>query len=107
MTPHHEYPHESTAEIGSAPEALVCRRLLDKVRATLGRVPFTEHALAAYYAATDPSTPGHVKAVLIGALAYFIVLTDMIPDFIAGLGFTDDAAVLLAALRVLKRHVGD
>ncbi len=77
----------------------------EKLRRTLGRVPFAEDAVAAYFCATDPATPFQVKAILMGALAYFIVPTDMIPDFIAGLGFTDDAAVLAAAIRSVLPHV--
>jgi uncharacterized membrane protein YkvA (DUF1232 family) len=30
---------------------------------------------------------------------------DVIPDFIAGLGFTDDASVLTAALAAVARHL--
>ncbi len=70
-----------------------------KVRRTLGRVPFLEEAVAAYYCALDPETPLQVKAILLGALAYFVIPIDMVPDFIAWLGYTDDAAVLAAAVR--------
>ncbi len=80
---------------------------MDKARRTLGKVPFLEQALAAYYCATDPLTPKHVKAVLVGALAYFIVPADVVPDFIAGLGFTDDAAVFWAAWNRVSAHVTD
>lgn len=78
-----------------------------KVRRTLGRVPFVEEAVAAYFCAIDRDTPLRVKAILMGALAYFVVPTDMIPDFIAVLGFTDDAAVFYAALRVVAPHIKD
>lgn len=76
-----------------------------KVRRTLGRVPFLDEAIAAYYCATDPKTPRHVQVLLLGALAYFVIPTDMIPDFIAGLGFTDDAAVLAAVIGTVRRHI--
>ena len=79
-------------------EALVQKSFWDKLRKTLGRIPFMEDALAAYYCAIDKSTPLYVRAVLMGALAYFIIPSDVIPDFIAGLGFTDDASVLAAAM---------
>ncbi len=79
-------------------EALVADRFWDKLRETLGRVPFVEDAVAAYYCATDRGTPLYVKAVLMGALVYFIVPSDVIPDVIAGLGYTDDAAVLAAVI---------
>ena len=82
--------------------ALVNQGFWDKLRKTLGRVPFIEDALAAYYCATDGKTPMFVKAVLMGALAYFIVPSDVIPDFIAGLGFTDDAAVMAAAIAAVR-----
>ena len=76
-----------------------------KVRRTLGRVPFLDEALAAYYCAIDSNTPTYVKAVLFGALAYFVIPTDVIPDFIAGLGYGDDATVLLAAIGAVRKHI--
>ena len=57
-------------------------------------IPFAEDLVAAYYCAFDPATPIRVRAILIGALAYFVLPLDVIPDFIAGLGFTDDVTVL-------------
>ncbi len=79
-------------------EALVRKSFWDKLRKTLGRIPFVEDVLAAYYCAGDKATPLYVRAVLMGALAYFIIPSDVIPDFIVGLGFTDDASVLAAAI---------
>jgi uncharacterized membrane protein YkvA (DUF1232 family) len=46
-----------------------------------------------------------VRAVLIGALAYFVLPFDAIPDFVAGIGFTDDATVLLAAIALVRSHI--
>ncbi len=83
-------------------ETFVQAGFWDKLRKTLGRIPFVEDALAAYYCATDKVTPLYVRAVLMGALAYFIVPSDVIPDFIVGLGFTDDAAVLTAAMAAVQ-----
>jgi uncharacterized membrane protein YkvA (DUF1232 family) len=40
---------------------------------------------------------------MMAALAYFVLPTDAIPDMIAGIGFTDDAAVLAAVLATLGR----
>ena len=77
------------------------------LRRAVGPVPFAEEVVAAYYCALDPSSPSRVRAILLGALAYFIVPTDMIPDFIAGLGFTDDASVLLTAIAVVGPNIRD
>ena len=76
-----------------------------KVRQTLGKVPFTEDAVAAFHCATDPATPLAIRATLFGALAYFIMPFDAIPDFFPGLGFTDDAAVLIAAFTAARNHI--
>ena len=83
-------------------EALVQKSFWDKLRKNLGRIPFLEDALAAYYCAIDKSTPLYVRAMLMGALAYFIIPSDVIPDFIVGIGFTDDASVLAAAIAAVS-----
>ncbi len=86
---------------------LVRAKIGDKVRATLGKIPFSEEALAAYYCARDTNTPTRVRATIIGALAYFITPVDAIPDFLALLGYSDDAAVFWAVWRTVQAHVTD
>jgi uncharacterized membrane protein YkvA (DUF1232 family) len=74
------------------------RRFWDKLRRVAGRVPFAEDLVAAFYCATDPSTPSRVKLILIGAIAYFVLPTDAVADLLPLIGFADDAAVLAAAV---------
>lgn len=88
-----------------ASEAGVRARFLPKLKRVLAVVPFTEDALAAFYCATDAATPRWVKLTLVAALAYFIAPTDAIPDFVAGLGYTDDAAVLLGAVKAVGSSI--
>lgn len=88
-------------------EATVERGFWRKLRAVAGRIPFADEALSAWYAARDPATPTRVRAVLIGALAYFVMPADLVPDFIAGLGFTDDATVMLLAAQTVSGHIKD
>jgi len=78
-----------------------------KLRRAIGRAPFVEDAAAAWYAARDPETPSRVRAILYGALGYFVVPTDLIPDVILKLGFTDDATVLLLAIQAVAGHIQD
>ena len=80
-------------------------RFWSTFRKAARQIPFAEDLVAAYYCAIDPATPGSVRATLLGALAYFILPFDIIPDFIAGLGFTDDATVLLAAIGMVRAHI--
>ncbi len=46
-----------------------------------------------------------MKAVLVGALAYFVLPTDHIPDVLPVIGYTDDAAVLAAAIKLVASHI--
>ena len=68
-------------------------------------VPFMEEVVAAYYCALDKETPLKAKGILLAALGYFILPTDTIPDMILGIGFTDDIAVLTAALTAIRVHM--
>lgn len=88
-------------------EGFVRARFWPKVRKVARRIPFAEDAVAAYYCLIDDKTPRRAKGILATALAYFIVPTDMIPDIIAALGFTDDAAVLAIAIRSVAGHIKD
>lgn len=70
---------------------------------TLARsLPFATDALAAYYCVRDPATSARVKFILLAALAYFVMPLDTLPDFLPLLGFTDDAAVLAAAIHTVR-----
>jgi uncharacterized membrane protein YkvA (DUF1232 family) len=83
----------------------VRERFWPKLWKTLGVVPFSEDIAAAFYCAVDPLTPNRVKVVLMGAIAYFVLPADMVPDLLIGVGFTDDATVLATALGVVGAHI--
>jgi uncharacterized membrane protein YkvA (DUF1232 family) len=69
------------------------------------QVPFMEDVAAAYYCAFDEKTPLKTKGILLAALGYFVLPADTIPDFVLGLGFTDDLAVLTAALSAVRSQI--
>jgi uncharacterized membrane protein YkvA (DUF1232 family) len=85
----------------------VRRRFWRKLKRVAVKLPFAEDLLAAYYCAFDKETPRHVQAALLGAVAYFILPFDFVPDMLPVLGFTDDAAVLATALRLVASHITD
>jgi uncharacterized membrane protein YkvA (DUF1232 family) len=64
-----------------------------------------EKALTLYYCHRDADTPAWARRVIVGALAYFILPTDAIPDLIPGAGYTDDLGALAMALTILAAHV--
>jgi uncharacterized membrane protein YkvA (DUF1232 family) len=83
----------------------VRKRFWIKLKRLAVRLPFAEDLLAAYYCAFDRQTPRHVQAALLGAIAYFVLPFDFIPDMLPILGFTDDAAILATALRMVASHI--
>ena len=83
----------------------VRRRFWIKFKRVVAQLPFAEDLLAAYYCAFDRETPRHVQVTLLGALAYFILPFDFVPDMLPILGFTDDAAVLATAIRMVASNI--
>lgn len=88
-----------------ANQRTVERSFWKKLLKVAGQIPFAEELAAAYFCAVDPKTPGRVKGLLFAALAYFVTPVDVIPDFVAGLGFTDDAAVLAAVIALVSKNI--
>jgi uncharacterized membrane protein YkvA (DUF1232 family) len=86
-------------------EAGVIADFLDRFRRIGRKLPFAEDLVAAYVCATDPATPARVRMMLLGALAYFVMPVDMVPDFLPLLGFTDDAALLIATIATVGAHM--
>ena len=85
----------------------VRRRFWTKFKQVVAQLPFAEDLLAAYYCAFDKETPRHVQAALLGAVAYFILPFDFMPDMLPLLGFTDDAAILATAIRMVAGHIAE
>jgi uncharacterized membrane protein YkvA (DUF1232 family) len=104
MTSDYGVGFEPADRLAKDPESLR-RRFWIKLKQVVGKLPFAEDLLAAYYCAFDRQTPRHVQAALLGAIAYFILPFDFIPDMLPVLGFTDDAAVLATALRLVSAHI--
>jgi uncharacterized membrane protein YkvA (DUF1232 family) len=86
-------------------EQRVARGFWPKLRKAARHIPFAREAVAIYFCAADPQTPATAKALIMAALAYFVLPTDAIPDFIAGIGYTDDAAVIATVLALVGRHL--
>ena len=77
---------------------------LRKVAQKVGRKA-VYYVLVLYYLARDPKVPSGMKLKILGALGYFILPLDFIPDVILGLGFTDDLAALAWALFKIRKYI--
>src|SRR3979409_2742878 len=106
MASEHTVGFEPADELAKDRES-VRRRFWLKLKRVVAKLPFAEDLLAAYYCAFDSQTPRHVQAALLGAIAYFILPFDFVPDMLPVLGFTDDAAVLAPAIRLAATHISD
>lgn len=63
--------------------------------------------LLLYYTLQKPEVPKKTKAVIIGALGYFILPIDLIPDMMLGVGYTDDLGALGIALFQVAMYIDD
>ena len=86
-------------------EVRVAKGFWPKIKRTAARIPFADQALAAWFAARDPATPLPAKGMILAALAYFVMPVDAIPDLFAGIGYTDDAAVIAALIATLGANI--
>ncbi len=86
-------------------ESRVRREFWATVKRAARQVPFMEDVVASYYCALDQQTPTRVRGILLAALAYFVLPLDVMPDFLAFVGFSDDVAVLTAALAAIRAHI--
>ena len=88
-------------------ETRVRRGFWPKLARTAARIPFARDVVSLWYCARDPSTPTAAKGMMLAALAYFVLPTDAIPDVLAGVGFTDDAAVIAGVIALLRVNLKD
>jgi uncharacterized membrane protein YkvA (DUF1232 family) len=86
-------------------ETGVFRDFWERIRSLGRKLPFADDIVAIAFCATDPATPSRVKLLIVGALAYFVMPFDAIPDFLPIIGFTDDAAVIAATIAAVRKHL--
>jgi uncharacterized membrane protein YkvA (DUF1232 family) len=86
-------------------EKAVRKKFWPTFKRAVRQLPFSRDVVAGFYCALDPETPARVRGILLAALAYFILPFDVVPDFFAVVGFSDDIAVLSAALAMVNSHM--
>ena len=64
-------------------------------------------ALLLYYTLSSNNVSRMDRAVIFGALGYFIFPLDIIPDYIPFVGYTDDLTILLYAYRRIKANLNN
>lgn len=81
--------------------------LLNKVASVAGKAgkEVIKYALTLYYLLKSDNVPFAHKAEIVGALGYFILPVDLIPDFIPIAGFSDDLAALIFVYNKVKSSI--
>jgi uncharacterized membrane protein YkvA (DUF1232 family) len=81
-------------------------RTLMKAAVSAGRKTLLT-ALTLFYCLQDRDTPTWAKGVIVGALGYLVLPTDLVPDLIPGVGYGDDWGALVAALGTVAAYIKD
>jgi uncharacterized membrane protein YkvA (DUF1232 family) len=65
------------------------------------KLSFANDIIALYKYLIDSTVSWHRKAIIVGALVYFIVPVDSIPDIAPLIGYMDDLGVITAVLKFM------
>jgi uncharacterized membrane protein YkvA (DUF1232 family) len=80
-------------------------RIAKAMKRATSRIPFMDDVLALYYCAIDPKTPAKIRIVIGATLLYLVMPLDIIPDFLAIIGYTDDITALMIVIKLVSSHV--
>jgi uncharacterized membrane protein YkvA (DUF1232 family) len=105
MAPGKTSRRKSSGQKPDGREEQIRNKFWRTLKRAASQAPFAEEFAAAYYCAFDEKTPWRVRGVLLGALAYFVMPADAVPDFLVAIGFTDDVAVLTVAITTVGAHI--
>lgn len=69
-------------------------------------IELTRKALQLYFVLLKPEVPTDEKLLIMGALAYFVITLDVVPDFLLG-GFADDGIGLAYVIGKVSQYIDD
>ena len=74
---------------------------------TLAYIPQMGLMVNSYIKQQYTDVPIGIIAAILGTLLYFVAPVDMLPDFIPGIGYLDDAAMICTALWLVKSDLDE
>ena len=97
------------ADLNSYQKDFSFNGLMSKIKETAKRAGLKAiyMALLLYYALESPTCTALDKAIIYGALGYFISPLDLVPDILPLVGLSDDIAVLAWAYSRIRHNVSD
>ncbi|MAS10260.1 DUF1232 domain-containing protein [Endozoicomonas sp. G2_2] len=102
-------PPETTEQVRDYATQYSDTRFWTKVSRVARRAGYEllEKALWLHYAAQRPETPRWARVTAYGALGYFILPMDAVPDWLFGFGLTDDLGALTLSVVALSQYIND
>ncbi len=81
--------------------------LLYKISKFFGKLSYKllNKVVTLWFTLNDRDTPTWAKTIIIGALGYFILPVDAIPDLVPIFGFSDDMTALISATTIIWAHI--
>lgn len=86
----------------------ICKELFQKIKKVLikAELELIYKVLQLWYVLQKLDLPYPIKATIVGALTYFILPVDSVPDFLPG-GFVDDLAAITFALSIASLYLDE
>ncbi len=78
---------------------------IPKIGEKLAYIPIFIQMMKSYFTKEYTDLPLGTVIAIISTLIYLVSPVDLIPDFIPGLGYIDDAAVVMACLKLVESDV--
>ncbi len=103
-----DIPFQEISEIKKYGSHYSESRLWQKIKRIAKKVGGTvlKPALLLYFLLQDEKVPVHHKAYIVGALGYFIMPFDLIPDHLLPvIGFADDVALMAFVLKLVEDSI--
>lgn len=106
----HDYMEDTLQDLGSDYESTekynegkeyIEENFWEKVERVGRKLSFTKDIKALYNYFTDNSISWYRKSIVVGALIYFIMPIDSIPDIAPLIGYLDDLGVITATIKFL------
>jgi uncharacterized membrane protein YkvA (DUF1232 family) len=99
------YKEPKTVDEFNKDKNYIEENLWEKVEKTGKKISFAKDILALFSYMTDSNVPWYRKSIVVGALLYFILPIDAVPDLLPLVGYLDDLGVIAAVIKFMGSEI--